>query len=89
MKPLNLYLISQDVATGYDSYDSAVVAAVDASMAASMHPRDGGPLHPENELPPEFDEWARFPEQVHVALIGIADASIDRPSVICASYNAG
>jgi len=35
---MNLYLISQDVNDGYDTYDSAVVCSESESDARMMHP---------------------------------------------------
>ena len=35
---MNLYLISQDSNRDYDTYDSAVVAAVNEKDASVMHP---------------------------------------------------
>lgn len=73
---MNLYLISQDENTGYDTYDSAVVAAETAEDAAKIHP-DGS-----------FGSWAKRPENVKVKLIGTATEGTPE-GVICASFNAG
>lgn len=35
---MNLYLISQDINSGYDTYDSAVVAAESEKDAREIHP---------------------------------------------------
>jgi hypothetical protein len=95
---MNLYLISQRVNTGYDTYDSAVVAAESEHDAIRIHP--GYEFH-------EFDEngilyfkfadgsrrqtedysWASI-ENVSAKLIGTATEGIER-GVICASFNAG
>jgi hypothetical protein len=81
---MKLWLISQDVNTGYDTYDSAVVAAPDEESARRTHPsgpdKDGSWLHPW--------DWARSPDQVTAELIGEAAPGMTA-RVICASFNAG
>ena len=79
---MNLYLISQNLSNGYETYDSAVVAAHSASDAAHTHPC-GGSLE---EHSWRYD-WAEF-DDVRVQLIGVA-AEGTKPGVICASFNAG
>ena len=79
---LNLYYLSQNDETGYDTYDSCVVAAVDEEAARHIHPGGG-----------EWDTmfggtWARYPNKVKVEFIGVA-ASHVKPGVVCASFNAG
>lgn len=39
---MNLYLLTQNDNTGYDTYDSAVVAAKDETQARSIHPGRSG-----------------------------------------------
>ncbi len=80
---MNLYLISQSENTGYDTYDSAVVAAPTSHAARRMQP-DG------RLWPPELwcQDWATKPENVTVKLLGLARANI-KQGVICASFNAG
>lgn len=77
---MNLYLISQDQWTGYDTYDSAVVAAPSPEIAATIHPSGsnwwgGGP-------------WCDSPESVDVEFIGVAKEGTAQ-GIICASFNAG
>lgn len=80
---MNLYLLTQDVNTGYDSYDSVVVAAKDEDSARRIHPCEfskwGG-----------YDDrdWAVSPDQVDVKLIGKAVKGT-LEGVILASFNAG
>jgi len=76
---LYLYHISQAVNNGYDTYDSAVVAAPDEQTAQNMLP--GG-----SELS-RLDTWAA-PSDVKVRLLGKA-AFKGEAHVICASFNAG
>ena len=83
---LKLYLITQGKRTGYDTYDSAVVAAENAEIAANIHPSDGAPL---NEYDHEYDgTWVTDASQVTVTLIGTAAKNV-QAGVICASFNAG
>jgi hypothetical protein len=78
----NLYLISQEVNRGYDTYDSAVVVASEAEEARSMHP--SGEVDVDLEVC--SDGWAA-PNDVSVKLIGTAVEGIE--GVVCASFNAG
>ncbi len=80
---MKLYLISQDVLNGYDTYDSAVVAAPDEQTAQSIHPAGWA-----TKLSPLDDRWVRDPGQVKVMYLGVADPEV-REGVICASFNAG
>lgn len=79
---MRLYLISQTVNRGYDTYDSAVVAAVSPVQAKKMHPRGELPTHRD-----PFMDWAK-PEDIQVELIGIAKPRT-KAGVILASFNAG
>lgn len=90
---LNLYLLTQGSRKGYDTYDSAVVAALDEDTARLTHPdsrkvwnRSGWRL-PDCPHPGDTDNWPN-PNKVRVAFIGPADKSV-KAGVICASYNAG
>lgn len=78
---MKLWLISQSVQRGYDTYDSAVVTAETAEQAQATLPSeyatwDGG-------------EWARKPEQVMAEELGEAKSGTRPGKVICASFNAG
>ncbi len=82
---MKLWLISQTVATGYDTYDRAVVAAVSEQDAKEIHPGDYVP----EGWPHVYhgDTWAK-PEDVTAKYIG--EAADGMPAgVICASFNAG
>lgn len=81
---MNLYLISQDVNNGYDTYDSAVVAAENEEMARNTLPGE----YCKFEESSAYSEWANSPDQVKVMLIGKAKAGT-KPGVILASFNAG
>ena len=96
---MKLYLLSQDDNTGYDTYDSAVVAASSKNEAVLIHP-DGeccwdverGGWHwiddsILNNSGPWAGDWAP-PGRVGVVLLGDATEGIAK-GVICASFNAG
>lgn len=81
-KTLYLWLITQDVWRGYDTYDSAVVAACTEEEARATHPSGDN-----RQFGQHFPTWAR-PDFVQVARIGRADSTLS-PGVVCASFNAG
>ncbi len=80
---MNLYHISQTQHGGYETYDSAVVAAETEQQARQTHPSQYGKFEETG-----YNDWASSPDKVTVRLIGVAVA--DTPAgVICASFNAG
>ena len=80
---MNLYLLTQDVNNGYDTYDSCVVAAPDEESARRIHPgRDDW-----NDDYYARKTWARIHE-VAVSLIGTAKEGTSA-GVVLASFNAG
>lgn len=81
---MNLYLISQTKNTGYDTFDSAVVAAESEGDAKEIHPA-GGSIYTNRCL---MYGWVKSPDDVSVELIGIANKGIES-GVICGSFNAG
>jgi hypothetical protein len=79
---MKLYLLTQNENSGYDTYDSCVVADENEEQARMIRPSY-----------PEWDEfigndWASSPENVNVTLLGVAVDGTE-PGVICASFNAG
>ncbi len=70
---MRLYLLSQDVNDGYDTFDSAVVAARNEDEARKTKVGD-------------YEEWALL-EEVDVKLIGTATKGTEA-GVIIASFNA-
>jgi hypothetical protein len=83
---LRLYLLTQSECSGYDTYDSCVVAAKSAEAAVMMHPYGTGPLG--SARCGGSGEWPTDPKKVTAELIGVAEAT-QTPGVICASFNAG
>lgn len=79
---MNLYRISQTQNSGYDTFDSAVVAAENEVMARNTHPSRY------EKWDDFYPTWATSPEHVKVELIGVAKKGT-QPGVIVASFNAG
>ncbi len=79
---MNLYLISQNKETGYDTYDSAVVAAPNEQAAAETHPSTALVIRWNS------GSWCSAPKYVEVELLGKAKPGTEA-GVICASFNAG
>lgn len=95
---MKLYLISQSVNNGYNTYDSAVVAAESEDEAKEIHPSEYWILQSEYDdywtrgnLTKSYEVtgcWAQRPSQVEVKYLGEA-AEGTQSGVILASYNAG
>lgn len=81
---MKLFLISQYENDGYDTYDSAVVAAPDEQTARLMDPSTGTPVANWDR---PYGAWCTSPERVFVRYIG--EAVDVEQGVVCASYNAG
>ena len=85
---MNLYRISQTINRGYDTFDSAIVAANSEKEAQAIHPRGSWGDEFPNRPWEEDGTWTRRPDQVEVVLIGTAAEGI-QPGVVLASFNAG
>jgi hypothetical protein len=90
---MKLWLISQDANSGYETYDSAVVAAPDADTARLIHPGGGERWHPDRgwvyNMGHDGHGWGwTTPDRVAVRLVGEALPEIAE-GVVCASFNAG
>lgn len=85
---MKLYLISQTERNGWDTYDSAVVAAESEEEARYIQPHSRGVLVLDTKFDPIDDCWASKPENVTVKYLGDAAEGIKK-SVICASFNEG
>ena len=83
---MKLFLISQKQSNHYDTFDSAVVAALTAEDAKAIHP-DGCGEPPSDWNNDGWWDWA-MPEHVHAEHIGRALKGT-QAGVICASFNAG
>ena len=76
---MKLYLLSQIVNCGYDTYSNCVVCANDHDDAAMITPNPDGKWG---------NGWAHRPEEIIVEYLGEARDGLER-GVICASYHAG
>lgn len=98
MSGLGLYLISQDVNEGYETFDSAVVCAASEDDARGIHPNAAADVDKtsKREWASEIDAIARghagytwsSPDKVKVEYIGQAANGVER-GIVCASFNAG
>lgn len=79
MSRLKLWLISQSENTGYDSFDSAVVAAYTEEEAKQ--------INPDGKWSTNF-AWCSSPDEVHVEYLGIATEGVE-PGIVLSSFNAG
>ena len=97
---MKLYLISQRTNCGYDTYDSAVVAAEDDNDATLINPSEyypnwdqeaqdwaGTSITGKRYYQGSYGSWTK-PENVTANYIGEAKEGTER-GVICASFNAG
>jgi hypothetical protein len=80
---MQLFLISQDQNKGYDTYDSAVVAAPDEETARQMNPETGSPV---KDWKRNYSSWCNGPEHVTVRYLG--EAVDVEQGVVCSSFNA-
>ena len=83
---MNLYKLTQYVNNNYDTYDSAVVAAMDDNSAKRFHP-SGSPtdIVPVKGEEPSYYDWASL-EDIQVEFIGTTELPA---GVVIASFNAG
>jgi hypothetical protein len=79
---MKLWIISQSVNRGYDTYDSAVVAAETEEEARNILPCGDN----WNEAR-RFGGWASNPSEVTVEYLGVTDQDIS--GVVLSSFNAG
>ena len=77
---MNIYKVSQQDNTGYDTYDSFVCYATNEEAARNMLPS--------NNYCNWGEEWANNPSEVTVTQLGITDQEVE-VGVIVASFNAG
>ena len=80
---MKLFLLSQNINSGYDTYDSIIVCAETEEDARKIHPY-GGENTKNNG---EYSVWAD-PEDVFVEEIGTANKDVEK-GVVIASFNAG
>lgn len=74
--------------SGYDVYDSLVVAAETEDKARDTHPTCGGVFDANDPRKWDSSAWAAYPDQVKAEYLGEAASGIVA-GVIVASFNAG
>lgn len=84
---MNLYLLTQDSTTDYDTYDSIIVAARTSARAKLILPNPSLKWE-EAETKPHTWPWASAPDKVEVKYIGKASPVLNA-GVVLASFNAG
>jgi hypothetical protein len=82
---MKLFLLSRIDDGGWDTYDSAVVAAPDEETARNMNPANGDPMDWGSR---RHNSWCAAPELVEVSYLGEA-VETQQQDIICASFNAG
>lgn len=98
---MKLYLISQEENNGYDTYDSAVVAAASEAEAKRIDPSGfrrwdsikeawmfryaDGTEKPEGKY--DFNSWVSHPDNVKAEYIG--ESARVEAGLVLASFNAG
>jgi hypothetical protein len=80
---MKLWLLINEIVTGYDTYDSAVVAAETEAAARTIHP-SGNNIYWKRET---YCSWCRQ-DEVIAQLLGTALKGT-KAGIICASFNAG
>ena len=82
---MKLFLISQNINNGYDTYDSAVVCAENEDEAKKINPDGyGKEVTTEEE---RYSSWTTI-DNVDVEYLGEAKEELEA-GVVCASFNAG
>ena len=84
---MKLFKIYQNINTGYDTFDSAVVVANSAEEAQKIHPNDSSGDFS------MYDNWVARPDLVELIylgeVVGEPDEHVYPGAIICASFNAG
>jgi len=84
---LKLYLVSQTENSGYDTYDSFVIACESEEEARHTIPSNGLVMTEEDWSHP-YSSWCSSSDSVKVTYLGIADPSVHH-GIVCSSFNAG
>lgn len=80
---MNIYYLSQNDVTGYDTYDSCVVVAENENEAKNMHPAWYSTFGEDKRT------WTDDINKVSVDYLGVYEGENTEARVICASFNAG
>jgi hypothetical protein len=82
---MKLWLLEQDVNSGYDTFDSCVVSAPTYEEALAMMPRGNGGFWPDESA--REDYWAPIDKVVCTQIGDALPGAVQ--CVWCASFNAG
>ena len=96
---MNIYLISQDINCGYDTYDSCVVIAESEDDARTVHPSEFvthvtngqfmGTYEKGGEYPIGESDWIAFSD-THKAKVELIGTTVETEKrCVLASFNAG
>ncbi len=85
---MKLWLISQREHNGWDTFDSAVVAAKTEKIAKTIHPKESWDTENREDCWKDSYIWASSPDAVTIVLLGNAKLCT-KEGVILASFNAG
>jgi len=88
---MNLYLIQQEVNCGYDTFDSAVVAAENEDDARSISPSFETLDYGKNKLEPctsFYHDWVFDSDKDRVKVTFLGTTELER-CCVCSSFNAG
>lgn len=90
---MNIYLISQDQNTDYDTYNNAVVVANNEDEAQHFN-IDACEIITDDEWKKDYSNkpwmsWCSSPEHVFVEYIGEYIGEETEPYIVCSSFNAG
>lgn len=92
---MNLYLLTQAEEDGYDTFDSAIVAAETSAQAVAIHPDSdyhwngvASQWQCDDGTEAFYHGWASNPANVAVTLIGTASPDL-MAGVVLASFHAG
>jgi len=100
---MKLFLLSQDIVRGYDTYDSVVVSAKSEKDARSIHPSNsvthvkngvwmgtysGGPNRGNEYVYGNSRTWPGSSDIDKISVKYLGETNIER-GVICASFKAG
>ncbi len=97
---MKIYLLSQDVVNGYDTYDSAIVIAENEDEARKIHPNKlvthvindqwMGTCSDGEEYKNEPYDWVEYSEIDKISVKYIGEASKEQQKgLVLASFNAG
>ena len=84
---MNLYKLTQNENTGYDTFSCIIVCAESETKARLIHPYGESDAWKEDELWKD-SAWASSPQNVNVTLIGKAVKDL-KAGIICRSFHAG